>query len=187
MPIKRTSGTVDDDSEPLANIDLPGPQRFFRRVSEQQFFERIAQEAKKQPGGRRAIFPEEPVISKETLTRVPDIRWDPTRRQPFPRMVELVEPGYVLHRRILFEQPNFERAGYDFGVLQPAICVGVYFYDLALLPYHACSDLQSQWDTDVGKCMPGDPSPLLIPRERFSVTGLVGQASVIMGGLYLFP
>lgn len=176
LPIPRAPGAVEEGIEPYVRVDLPGPQRLFMRDSEKQFFDRIANEMKKQPGGARAIFPEEPVISKQ-----------PYRPRVMGSHVVFVEPGYVVHGRLFFEQPNFERAGYDFGVLQPAICMGVYYYDLLALPYHACSDLRHPWESSVGKCLPGDPAPLVVTRERFSVTGLIGQTSVIMGGFYLFP
>ena len=103
------------------------------------------------------------------------------------RMAEHVEPCFVMHRRLLFEQPNFERVGYNFGVLQPAICLGVFYYDMALLPYHAWSDLHNRVDCNVGKCLPGDQAPLLLPLERFSVTGLAAQAGTITGLAFLFP
>src|SRR5439155_17432134 len=105
----------------------------------------------------------------------------------FPKMVELVEPSYVCHGRLLWEQPNFERLGYNFGVLQPALCLGVFYYDTALLPYHVWSDWRCTMDCTYGRCMPGDQAPLLVPRERFSVTGLVGQSATLIGIGFLFP
>jgi hypothetical protein len=112
---------------------------------------------------------------------------DPYQRREFPEMVEVVEPGYVAHRRLYFEQPNFERGCYDFGVLTPATCLGVFYYDMAMLPYHIWTDLRDRGETNAGKCLPGDPAPFLIPRERASVTGAVGQAGTVFGLLYLFP
>ena len=151
------------------HMELPGPQRLFMRDSESQFFDRLAQNMKK-ADGTRAIFPDEPVVSKQAY-----------RPRNFPRMVELVEPSYVCHGRLLWEQPNFERTGYDLGVLQPAICMGVFFYDTALFPYHCWSDLSGRGDCSVGKCMPGDQAPFVVPCERFSVTGIVGQTGAMIG------
>jgi len=168
-------GLNDDRTEPYVRTELPGPQRLFLRDSETEFFERISQEVKKQ-SGTRAIFPETPIISKE-----------PYKARDFPEMVELVEPCYVCHRRLYFEQPNFERAGYHFGVLQPAICLGVFYYDLAMLPYHSWTDLHDRTECSRGKCLAGDPAPFLVPRERFSVTGAIGQTGAILGLVYLFP
>jgi hypothetical protein len=156
--------------------ELPGVQRLFRRDSETDFYERIIQERKREFSGTQAIFPDTPVLTKQ-----------PFRPRNFPRLVELVEPCYVAHGRLLFEQPNFERIGYSFGVLQPAICVGVYCYDLALFPYHVCSDLRGLGENSVGKCLPGDPAPLLVPRERLSVTGLAAQAGAAAIWGFLFP
>ena len=170
----RVPANPEDSVAPYVRIDLPGPQRLFQRDSEAQFFERIAQETKKQKS--RAIFPEEPVLSKQ-----------PFQPRNFPHMEERVEPGYVCHGRLLYEQPNFERIGYDFGILQPAICLGVFYYDTALLPYHVFSDLSCRGECNVGKCLPLDQAPLLLPIERFSVTGLVGQAGAVFGGVFLFP
>lgn len=165
----------DEFDATFIRTELPGPQRLFMRDSETQFFERLARNVKKKDG-TRALFPEETVVSKETY-----------KPRNFPRMVELVEPCYVYHGRLYFEQPNFERAGYNFGVLQPGICLGVFYYDMAMLPYHIWSDLGRNDDTNVGKCLPGDPAPLLLPRERFSVTGLVGAAGTGIGLGFLFP
>lgn len=173
MPPPAQAG--EEPSGPFIRTELPGPQRLFMRESEAQFFDRLAQNMKK-ADGTRAIFPEEPVVSKQAY-----------RPRNFPHMVELVEPSYVCHGRLLWEQPNFERHGYNFGVLTPAICVGVFYYDTLLYPYHHFSDLSGLGDCSVGKCMPGDQAPFLVPRERFSVTGLVGQAGAMIGLGYLFP
>lgn len=166
---------VDEGDVSFIRPELPGPQRLFMRDSEADFFDRLSRAMKKNDG-TRAIFPDDPVVSKETY-----------RPRNFPHMVQLVEPSFVCHGRLYFEQPNFERAGYNFGVLQPAICLGVFYYDMALLPYHMWTDLHNREECNVGKCLPGDQSPLLFPRERFSVTGLVGAAGTGIGLGFLFP
>lgn len=177
LPAMQGIKPTDDRMEGYIRTELPGPQRLFMRDSEQAFLERIAQEAKKTPGSQRAIFPESPIISKE--------KHQPRRWDGMP--VVTVEPGYVCHRRLLFEQPAFERTGYNFGILQPAIGVGLFYYDLALMPYHAFSDLHNLGECSAGKCLPGDPAPLYLRRERFSVTGLVAEGASVVGLLYLFP
>src|ERR1043165_3587883 len=155
--------------------ELPGPQTVFARDSEAQFFERLSQDYCRQGTGK-AIFPQQQPMA-----------YEPIRPRNFEARVRAVEPGYVCHRRLYFEQPNFERAGYDFGILQPFIGLGVFYYDLGMLPYHAWSDLQNRTECSTGKCMPGDPAPLLYTPERFSVTGLLGQSAAIVGLGYLFP
>jgi hypothetical protein len=160
----------------ISNTELPGLNRQMRRESERQFFERIAQDMRKQSPTSRAIFPEEPPISTE-----------PFRPRVSPYTLKTIEPCYVVHRRLYFEQPNFERTGYDYGLLQPAICMGVFYYDTLLLPYHFCSDLQHRLESSVGKCLPGDPAPFVWPCERLSVSGLVGQGATGIGLGVLFP
>ena len=168
----RGTGEGDDS---YVRTELPGPQRLFRRDSEAQFFDRLRVAQKKEPGVR-TIFPDEPVISKEP--------WKPRN---YPHLPLLVEPGYVCHGRLYFEQPNFERIGYDFGVLQPGISLGVFYYDAFMLPYHIWTDLRVRGECSAGKCLPGDPAPLRVPCERFSVTGLLGQTGTLIGFGFLFP
>ena len=165
----------DDSSESIGQAELPGPQSQFTRVSEESFYNKIALDQRRQ-ARPPAIFPAEQVLSKETL-----------RPRNFPQMAEVVEPGFLLHRRLLFEQPNFERTGWDLGVVQPVVCLGVFYYDMALLPYHYWSDLHDRSEGSPGKCFPGDQAPLRVPIERFSVTGAIGEAGVLIGGSYLFP
>jgi hypothetical protein len=187
QPVPAPGGKKDwsGSGETYVNTELPGPQRLFARDSETQFFERIKQDHKRE--NRVAEFPKEPIISKEWAEQLPSPRRDPLTKKPYEIPVKYVEPGYVCHGRLFFEQPNFERTGWNFGVLQPALCMGSFYYDLALLPYHAFSDLQGRYECSAGKCLPGDPAPLVLRRERFSVTGLVGQSGAVLGGFFLFP
>lgn len=175
----RVGGPQDESPDINVRVELPGPQRLFQRDSEWKFFERIAHEKRNQKSGSRTIFPEEPVISKEKHAA----------RTYGAQAVE-VEPCYLTHGRLYFEQPNFERAGYDLGILTPGINVGVFLYDTLLWPYHIGTDWRRSYDCSAGnslKCLPGDPAPFVWPRERFSVTGLVGQSGAIVGGIFLFP
>ncbi len=183
-----TQGFVDDGNELPIRPDLPGIERMFMRDSEAEFFNRLRQEAKRTPGSAPVIFPTQTPISKESYTQLPFPRIDPQTKKPFEERVCIAEPSYVCHRRLLFEQPNFERAGYNFGILQPWMSLGVFYYDLTFLPYHFWSDLHDRGECSVGKCLPGDPyAPMLLYRERFSVTGAIGQAFGILGAVYVVP
>src|SRR5207302_10181958 len=104
----------------------------------------------------------------------------------FRPSVRGVEPNYVCHGRLLFEQPNVERQGWDLGILTPICNLGVYYYDLALLLYHAWTRTVQLTDCSAGKCLPGDRTPLYLYREEFSVSGLAAQAAVVTGLFYLF-
>jgi len=155
-------------------LDLPGPQGLFgRRESEASFYMRIGQAA---PKDKPAVFPAEIPVSKE--------RFKP---REFARSVAVVEPMFVMHQRLLFEQPNFERGLYDLGIIQPVVNLGVFYYDMAMMPYHYWSNLRDCSESNIGKCLPGDQAPFRVPIERFSVTGAIGELGVIIAGGYLFP
>ncbi len=168
--------------------ELPGYQRLFNRESEAQFYERIRQDAKRNPGSIPALFPaDEPIVSRESYVQPSYPRLDPRTKRPFAPGTTTVEPCYLVHRRLLFEQPNFERNLYDLGVAQPLVSLGVFYYDVAMAPYHIWSDLRDRNESSLGKCLPGDPAPFTVSCEKFSVTGLVGEAGAIVGLGMLFP
>jgi hypothetical protein len=167
--------TNDDQIDFYVRTELPDPGRLFGRESERQFFERIRQDAKSRLGSGPVLFPQQTVISKE-----------PYQGRTFPQVVSRVEPAYVAHRKLLFEQPNFERGGWDFGPVQPALNLGIFYYDVALLPYHYWTRPHDHLETSAGKCLPGDPSPLLLYCEPWSWTGAAAQAGTVVGGVFLF-
>ncbi len=187
MPARPRVPVADEAGEYYVRTELPGPQRLFMRESEAQFYDRIRQDLKRQQGTGPAIFPEEPIISRESYEHVPYPRLDPVTKQPYPRIAEVVEPCYVCHGRLLFEQPNFERIGYDFGMCQPGLQMATFYYDLIMLPYHINSNYKVRGECSVGKCLPGDQAPFTVPIERFSVTGVIGEAAAVISGFYLFP
>ncbi len=156
--------------------ELPGPHRLFERHSEAQLFESIRQDARRRPGAAKVIFPDEPLFTKATYLP-----------RQFPRMVEVVEPHFVVHRRLYFEQQNFERHGWELGVMQPAVGLAMFYKDLVLFPYHFWARPCQRYDTSAGKCLPGDPVPLYLYPPELSVTGLLGQAGAIAGGIAIFP
>ncbi len=168
--------TNDDQIDFFIRPELPDPDRLFGRESERQFFERIRQDAKSRLGSAPVLFPQQVPVSKDTY-----------QARSFPRAQSTVEPSYVSHRKLLFEQPNFERGGWDFGAAQPVIGLGIFYYDMALLPYHYWTRPHEHGETSAGKCLPGDPSPLLYYCEPWSWTGAAAQGSVIVGGVFLFP
>jgi hypothetical protein len=166
----------EGESEFQVTKELPGLDRLTRRESEKEFFNRIRQETRQRPGSERPLFPEETILTRETHAP-----------RNFPAAHKLVEPCYVCHRRLVFEQPNFERYGYDFGFFQPAVSTAVTMFDLVTLPYQYCTRPTHQYDTSAGKCLPGDPVPMLLYPPEFSLTGLLGEAGASVGLLFAFP
>jgi hypothetical protein len=142
---------ITEEVDFVVSTDVPGPERLFRRESEAVVFERIKQETKKKAGSRPVIFPE-----YTPLTR------DPFMPRMFPLMVEAVEPNYLAHKRLFFEQQNFERHGWDCSFLTPAINFGAFYYDIATLPIHYFRRPFDCTDCSAGKCLPGDPTPLYL-------------------------
>jgi hypothetical protein len=166
----------DDVGEFMIRTEPPGLDQLTQRRSEQQLQDLLREENRRRPGEGRIYFPEEEPVSTAPFTA----------RQSPPR-VHYVEPFYVSHSRLYFEQRNFERYGWSLGPIDPAVQLGTFYYDLVMLPYHIGSDACHCYDSSAGKCLPGDPTPLLLYRERFSVTGLVFEAGTILGGLFIFP
>jgi hypothetical protein len=173
---KQKVQAAEGDIDFVIRTEPPGRDRLFQRLSEDQFFDTIRQENQARPGAQRAFFPPRLPVSRE-----------PFVARSFKRAVETIEPGFVVHRRLLFEQPNFDRAGWDLGPLTVGVTTGMFAYDVIALPYHAWTRPLEHWDTSAGKCLPGDNTPLYFYPEPFSLTGLVGQASAVAGGIFVFP
>lgn len=171
--IRSRSGGDEEVGFPV-QTDLPGINRWSRRESEAQMFQRIREETDR-PGSFKAYFPEETLLARE--------KYKPRAFQP---RVALVEPAYVAHGRLLFEQRNFDRHGWELGVLQPGVSLLGFYYDLAMMPYHMWSRPLDQYEVSAGKCLPGDTVPLLLYPETFSVSGLAGMATTFMAGPFIF-
>jgi hypothetical protein len=132
----------------LLQLTPPPPERLFEFKSEAQVRAQIREDFK---NIRKVEFPPSPEI-------VPAPR--PIARL-WPYVTAVAEPSYVCFKRLWFEQRNFERYGYDYGVLQPVISTGVFYTDLALMPLHWLSHPLRWYDCSAGQCLPGDPVPLL--------------------------
>jgi hypothetical protein len=165
------------DTDIQINTEIPSLQRLVGlRDSEAGFFERIRQEARRNLGSERVPFPEEPPLTKE-----------PFSARPFPALVKYVEPCYVAHNRLTMEQPNWERAGWDVGFFQPAVCLAGFYWDTITMPYQCFKRPLQQTDTSAGKCLPGDLEPLVLYPPEVSITGLAAQAAAITTQFIAFP
>jgi hypothetical protein len=170
-------GPAAEGTENIPTLDPPSFEKLFLRLdSERNLRERMRQEALSRPEPSRIVFPEEPPVSKERYLG---------RR--FPRMIERVEPGYVVYQRLLFEQKNAERYGWSYGPLHPLIATAIFYKDAALLPYHLATRPFQQWESDAGYALPGDPQPLLLYPEEFSWTGLAAEVGAGVPLFFIFP
>jgi len=158
----------------------PDPQRVFRLESQSELIERMARESKtgENPLSLKYPFdyPEYPAPSKEEFVVR---RWE--------LLTEMVEPPYVCYRRLYFEQINSERYGWDLGLGHPLLSAGVFFWDVAWLPYHAFTEPFRRYECNAGYCLPGDPVPLLLYPPELNLPGALAEAAVIGLGFAIFP
>ncbi len=98
------------------------------------------------------------------------------------------EPGFVVYRRLHFEDPNAERYGWDLGIIQPFVSSAYFFRDVVLWPQSlASSVVNGMWDTNAGRCLPGSPVPYNFYPPGLTLTGSVWEATVVTGLAFLIP
>jgi hypothetical protein len=156
---------------------LPGPQRLFGILeSEAASRERMINRAKETNPGERLEFPSSPELSRGKYAG-----------RNWPEGKTFAEPNYVCYQRLLFEQKNFERYGWDLGPITPVVSTVAFWADCALLPYHLGTDPFRNYECSAGYCMPGDPVPLLLYPPEFSATGLLAEAAAVGALVVIFP
>lgn len=99
----------------------------------------------------------------------------------------LLEPGYVVHRRLYFEEKNSDRYGWELGLAQPLVSAGVFCKDVLLWPSHLTSSLFERYDTSAGKCRPGDPVAYYLYPPNITLGGGLIGAGVFIGAGFLIP
>jgi len=157
--------------------EAPGPERLFMTMqSDEQLMERMRQEKRSQNTVERIVFPEETMLSKVAYA---GRRWEPLKEE--------VQPGYVMYRRLLFEQKNAERYGWDLGVLHPVVSALNVYCDVLQLPYHLGARPFQQFECSAGYCLPGDPVPLMLYPPEFSLTGYGLETAVLVPLFFAFP
>jgi hypothetical protein len=105
----------------------------------------------------------------------------------FPPAQEVVEPYYVCYNRLLFEERNSERYGWDLGFIQPFVSAGAFYWDVVALPYHLGTEPCRHYECGAGYCLPGDPVPYLLYPPELSLTGTVLEAGTIVALFGIFP
>jgi hypothetical protein len=157
-------------------LEPPPFERLIRLESEEALRERIRQERRDKQTGQRATIPEEEPLIEE--------RYQP---RTFPLQGILAEPSYLCYGRLLFEDRNSERYGWDLGIIQPVVSTALFYADVVTLPYHRFSAPLYRHDSSAGECLPGDPVPYLLYPPGFSVTGAMAEAGAIVGLIAIFP
>jgi hypothetical protein len=158
-------------------LEPPGLERLAEALqTEQALQERIRQENRLRNIMEPVTFPESPVLSTDVYNG----------RAFEPRQIT-VAPNYVVYRRLLFQQNNFERYGWDLGILGPPLSAMAFLWDFAMLPYHLGTDPCRCMDSNAGYCLPGDPVPLLLYPPELSLTGTALEVGTILTLVAVFP
>jgi hypothetical protein len=127
------------------------------------------------------VFPPLPVISP------PGVPYQAKTVAYEPRKL-IVEPGYVVHRRLYFEEKNAERAGWDFGPMQVLVSTVYFWKDAASLPHNVASGcVYGWWDTSAGKCLPGSPSPYYLYPPGLTLSGSLAEGVFLTAIPFIFP
>ena len=105
----------------------------------------------------------------------------------YPPMRQQIEPNFVVHRRLHFEEKNSERYGWDLGWIQPMVSTGYFFKDVLLWPNHLVTGLCNPYSTGAGKCLPGDPVPYYLYPPELSLTGTAFEGVLITGIAFIIP
>ncbi len=132
----------------LIRLEPPPPDQLFRLVAEEELRVRFQKEG--EAADFKLVFP--PMKDVPATTELPPRVW------PYAHL--FAEPNYVCYRRLWFEQRNSERYGWDLGVLQPGLSLGIFYADLVTLPVRWLLDPFRCYECSAGLCLPGDAVPL---------------------------
>jgi hypothetical protein len=95
---------------------------------------------------------------------------------------------YQVHRRLLFEDKNSERYGWDLGIVQPFVSAMIFYKDVLFLPSSIGAGFAyGFWDTNAGKCLPGSPTPYMLYPPELTITGGLLEGAVITGAAFAIP
>jgi hypothetical protein len=172
-----------DESQPFYQIQLepPGLERLAQSLeSDASLQERVRQETLSNPStaNERVEFPEEPILSRDRYAG---------RAGIWQQRGVVAEPYFVNYRKLLGEDRNAERYGWDLGGIQPLVSYGLFLWDVATFPASAFNDPCRKNESNAGYCLPGDPTPYLLYPPDITVRGLAAEVSVVMGLIAIFP
>lgn len=177
MPVPGGARPADDQlTEQRIQLEPPGPDRLFQLESEDALKERMRQEALQRVPAERIVFPDEPILSRDTYLG-----------RNWSQRTLYVEPNYLCYKRLYFEQKNSERYGWDLGPVSTALAPAKFFADVVTLPYHWASDPFRHCECSAGYCLPGDSVPLLLYPPELSASGAVAQTASVLALLAIFP
>ncbi len=185
-PKAKSDDGINDADYPY--VGVPERKIIFKIESTEQLENRIVRElalAQRQPGKpvpdpKGFAFPKLPVLTP------PGVVYKP-KTDEYPAMAKLIEPNYVVHRRLYFEEVNSERYGWDAGVIQPVISTMHFYRDVLLWPSRVGSNFCERYDSSAGKCLPGSPVPYFLYPPEVDLWGGTLGAGVFVGVAAILP
>jgi hypothetical protein len=161
---------------PIRSTALPDKRDIFRLDSDQVLERRILRELKKEG---------DPLPQGEPLVP-PGTAYQP-KTGTYPPSQATLEPNWVAHRPLYFEQPNPERGLWDAGLFQPVVSSAAFYKDVLFWPHNiATRACRGRYDVSAGKCLPGNPTPYYLYPPGFTAEGLLLEASTVTGLTYIF-
>jgi hypothetical protein len=167
--------------------EVPPPDVVFTLKTEREINAEIVKEVGVERVPVFSVIPRNLPVADTPLggyARLSDVDFTGRRFAPTTR---LVEPAYITHHRLYFEELNSERYGWEAGPLQAFVSMGYFFKDFAMLPYNFAVRPCERFDTNYGKCLPGDPVPYLLYPTELSLTGGIAEAGTIVALFALIP
>jgi hypothetical protein len=165
-----------EEQEYFIQLEPPSPQRLFRLDGEPSLQERMRQEALQRPSPDRIEFP-----TYKPLTT------DKFAGRQWPGQTMTIEPAYVCYGKLLFENINVDRYGWDLGIVGPFESALHFYKDVVLLPYHCGMDCFRKYECDAGYCLPGDPVPYMCYPPHYSLTGAACEIAAGVAIAFIFP
>ena len=187
-PKDKKTPTEDDESNTDLNpkaeelpatreqiFQLEGDAELIRRIRNELNREQYERDDQKGPykPDPEAFSPPEETSSGSDLTYV-------SKTVNYPPRVQYIEPAFVSHRPLYFEEKNSERYGWELGIAQPAISALYFYKDVLFFPAHLASNVRERYDTDRGKCLPGSSVPYYLYPPEISLLGLSAEASAVI-------
>ncbi len=93
----------------------------------------------------------------------------------------------LANRPLYFEDPNLERYGYHWGVLQPAVSAAHFFGRIPAIPYMRGAANPRQPVYSLGYYRSGSPAPYYLSRPPASAKGALYEATTVVGGVFVVP
>ena len=93
----------------------------------------------------------------------------------------------LCHWPLYFEQPNLERYGHSFGLLQPFVSYGQFMATLPAIPYLAAIHPPCECIYTLGQYRPGSAAPFCCTRIPLRLDAAIIQGMVVTGLIFAIP